>query len=166
MLWRILKPVLLLLFLARSELVLATRADTWRITVGVNGVHTGVWDVKEGGDVDSNELTYKPGGMVDPISLGGTRNVNNVTLRRNYRLGRDHAVSQRWINWVGKGKVTINQQPLDEDGNSWGKPITYKGTLKRCKLPDVDSQSSDAAMIEIEITVAGIPTGQSGTVAG
>jgi hypothetical protein len=150
----------LLLFLVRAE-ILATRADTWRVTVGVNGIHTGVWDVKEGGDVDSNELTYKPGGMVDPISLGGSRTVNNVTLRRNYRLGRDHSVSQRWLNWAGKGKVVVTQQPLDEDGNSWGSPIVYQGTLKRVKLPDHDSQSSDAAMIEIEVTVSGIPTGMT-----
>jgi hypothetical protein len=150
----------LLLLMLRAE-VLATRADTWLITVGVNGIHTGIWDVKEGGDVDSNELTYKPGGMVDPISLGGSRNVNNVTLRRNYRLGRDHSQSQRWLNWVGKGSVVITQQPLDQDGNAWGKPIVYNGTLKRVKLPDHDSSSSDAAMIEIEVTVSGIPTGMA-----
>jgi hypothetical protein len=157
----ILKGLGLLLLLLRVDTILGTRADTWRITVGVNGVHTGVWDVKEGGAVDSNEVTYKPGGMADPISLGGTRNVENVTLRRNYRLGRDHQVSQRWINWVGKGSVVITQQPLDHDGNAWGQPIVYNGTLKRVLFPNHDSQSSDAALIEIEVTVNGIPVGQS-----
>lgn len=141
--------------------ILATRADTYRITVGVNGIHTGVWDVQEGGDIDSNELTYKPGGMADPISLGGTKNVNNLTLRRNYRLGRDHAVSQRWINWVGKGKVRITKQPLDIDGNAWGKPIVYNGVLKRVQFPNHDSNSSDAGLLEIEVTVEGFPTGMA-----
>lgn len=149
-----------LVWLATQQ-IMGTRADTWRITVGVNGIHTGVWDVKEGGDVDSNETTYKPGGLADPLSLGGTRNVANLTLRRNYRLDRDHPTSQRWINWVGKGKVVVTQQPLDVDGNAYGRPLVWNGTLKRCKLPDHDSNSSDAALIEIEVTVSGVPTGQA-----
>ena len=143
-----------------------TRADTWFVTVTLNGQALGeginaAWDVKEGGDVDSAELTYKPGGMADPISLGGSRNVNNVTLRRGYRLARDHAHSQRLINQAGRGKIVITQQPLDRDGVAYGVPITYKGILKRVKFPDHDSNSNDAALVEIEVTISGMPTGMS-----
>jgi hypothetical protein len=139
--------------------ILATRADTWEVTVYVNGNSEGVWDMKTGGQVDSNEATFKPGGMAKPIALGGTKNIENLTLQRNYRLGRDHAKSQKWIDWVGWASVAVSIQPLDHDGNPWGDPIVYNGKLKRWKPPDHDSTSDAAAMEEIEVSIDGYPTG-------
>lgn len=142
----------------------ATRQDTWHITVAIPGITFGpglgeTWDQQEGGDVDSDELTYKPGGMADPVSLGGSRNVQNLTLRRIYLLGRDHRNSQKLIDAAGKALVTVTKQPLDHDGNVFGQPIVYRGKLKRVAFPTHDSRGNDAALLEIEVTVDGIPTG-------
>jgi hypothetical protein len=142
-------------------MLLPTRADTWRVTLSLNGINFGVFDVKEGGDVDSDETTYKPGGMEDPVGLGGSRTVENVTLRRLYRLGRDHEQSQRLIDFTGKARAVITVQPLDIDGNTWGRPIVYRGVLRRVSFPDHDSNSGDAALLELEITIDGLPTGQA-----
>jgi hypothetical protein len=136
-----------------------TRDDTWEWSVTINDKPYGVWDTKTGGEVESDEQTYKPGGMADPISLGGSVNVGNLIITRNYRLQRDHEKSQDLINVVGKAKVRAVGKALDRDGNSYGKPFTYNGTLKRVTFPTHDSTSNAAAMIEIEITVAGKPTG-------
>lgn len=149
------------LFLSRAQISGAMRADTWEWSVFVNGINMGVWDAKDGGEVDSDQQSYKPGGMAAPISLGGSKTVGNLTLRRNYRLGRDHPNSQRWIDWSGKANVRAVGQPLDHDGNAWGDPFTYNGTLKRVTFPTHDSMANDAAMIEIEVTVAGYPTGMT-----
>lgn len=138
-----------------------TRADTYSVSVSVEGINFGIWDQMEGGDVDSEEFTYPPGAMQDPISLGGRRTVENVTLRRNYRLVRDHANSQRWIGWVGRADVVVTKQPMDVDRNVFGKPLVYRGTLKRVSFPDHNSSSNDAGLIEIEVTVDGYPTGMS-----
>jgi hypothetical protein len=142
-----------------------TRADTWDVKVGIippgqsNPIGFGTYDQQEGGDVDSEEFTWKPGGMKDPESLGGSRTVENLTIRRLYKLGRDHIESDRLIGWVGKARAIITKQPLDQEGNVWGKPIVYRGILKRVGFPDHDSTSSDAGLIEMEFTVDGMPTG-------
>jgi hypothetical protein len=47
---------------------------------------------------------------------------------------------------------------MDPDGNIYGNPVVWNGTLKRVQVPDVDSERSEAALIEIEITVDGEPT--------
>lgn len=143
-----------------------TRQDTFRVSVLLEDVTNpnrpmmplGTWDKKSGGEVDSEEYRYYPGGMEDQVSLGGRKNVGNVTVSRLYRLVRDHdLLMQKMISGVGKAQVTISQQPLDINGNSWGRPLVYKGTLKRVLPPEHDSEGSDAALVEMEITVDGQP---------
>lgn len=148
-------------FVLLGRLALATRADTWDVRVTIGDRNLGTWDQQEGGDVDSEEFTYKPGGMADPESLGGSKTVENVTLRRLYRLNRDHIISDWLIRQAGRADVVITKQPLDTDGNAWGSPLVYRGTLKRVGFPDHDSGSSDAALVEIEVTTDGLPTGMA-----
>jgi hypothetical protein len=141
--------------------IVGARADTWEWSIYVNGINMGVFDAKEGGEVDSDQSQYKPGGMNPPYSLGGSRTTGNLTFRRNYRLGRDHPASQRWIDWAGKANVRCVGVLLDHDGNAYGDPITYIGTLKRVTLPTHDSSSNDPSMLEIEIVPTGFPTGMT-----
>lgn len=149
------------LFVARLNAIMGMRADTWEWTVHINGINFGVWDEKTGGEVDSNQTAFNPGGMARPYSLGGTKTIANLVLRRNYRLGRDHPASQQLIDFASKAKVRAVGQPLDHDGLAWGTPFTYNGTLKRVAFPDHNSQASDASMVEIEIVIDGYPTGMS-----
>lgn len=142
-----------------------TRADTYTVTVTIFSPNNptvimmkGVWDKLQGGQMDSDETVYHPGGMADPVSLGGRKTTENITVSRLYRLGRDHDTVQSLFNGVGKSKVTVAKQPMDIDGNVYGSPIVYNGTLKRVAPPDHDSESSDAGLIEIEVTVDGYPT--------
>lgn len=134
-----------------------TRQDTWTIRVNLNGVPLGIWDKKTGGELDSDELKYHPGGMVPPISLGGKKTVGNITLTREYDRRDDHDKINTLLNAVGRGDVTVSQRPMDFDGNEYGRPIIYKGTLKRVNLPDVDSEGTGASLYEMEVTVAGYP---------
>jgi hypothetical protein len=135
-----------------------SRQDQYAITLNVDGVDMGVWDKLSGGEIDSEESKYKPGGMGAHISLGGSVEVGNITVSRLYNLNRDHegANGIHWlISRVGKGNVTVNRQPLDVDGNAFGRPLVYTGKLKTVTPPEVDSESADAALIECEITPAG-----------
>jgi len=141
--------------------VQATRADTWDLRVKIAGRNLATWDAQTGGAVDSEEFTYKPGAMAEPVSLGGSKTTENLVIRRLYRLNRDHIISDWLMRQVGKADVVITKQPLDSDGNAWGNPITYRGTLKRVTFPEHDSTSSDAALIEIEVTPDGYPTGMA-----
>jgi hypothetical protein len=134
------------------------RKDQHRVTVIVDGVNLGVWDVMTGGETDSDELTYKPGGMAPQVSLGGSVTIGQVIVSRLYRLQRDHLRVHWLLSRVGKGQVVVNKAVLDTDRNTFGKPLVTKGTLKRVTPPEVDSTSTDAATIEIEITPDGVVT--------
>src|SRR4051812_23973152 len=117
-----------------------TRQNTWIIRVLVGGVSYGVWDQKSGGDVDSDELKYPPGGMQPPISLGGQKSVANVVVSRIYDRVDDHAKLNTLMALAGGGKISISQRPMDPDGNEVGQSLIYNGTLKRCSPPSTDSK--------------------------
>lgn len=141
-----------------------TRQDTHQISVSiadpVSGamVPYGIWDKWSGGEVDSDETKYNPGGMAPPVSLGGRRTTGNVTISRLYRLYRDHAKMQKLIDSAGRSKAIIQRQPLDLQGHVFGNPIVYNATLKRVTPPDLDSEQSGAALLELEFTIDGFPS--------
>ena len=135
-----------------------TRQDTFEVNLRVAGADFGVWDAREGGELDSEENKYPPGGMQPKISLGGARTTGNLTMSRLYRLQRDHDKIQFLFNNVGRGEAIASQQPLDLNGHSYGRPIVWRGVLKRVTPPPHDSKSNDEARIEIEISPEGEPT--------
>ena len=140
-----------------------TRQDTYAVRVffdppgGGPKVDTGIWDKMSGGELDSDETKYNPGGMAPPVSLGGRKTTGNVTVSRLYRLVRDHDHVKNWLSYVGRASVTVSKQPMDIEGNVYGNPVVYNGILKRLTLPEVDSESSNAGLVEIEVSVEGYP---------
>jgi hypothetical protein len=132
-----------------------SRQDQNAVTLTIDGRDLGIWDKLAGGEIDSDELQFKPGAMGSAVSLGGSVQVGELTLSRLYVLSRDHASIQWLISRVGKGDCTAARQPLDPDGNVYGGPIVYTGKLKTVTLPEIDSESSDAALLEIAITPNG-----------
>jgi hypothetical protein len=141
------------------------RVDTASIKMFINYpggqndfIDTGVWDKRSGGELDSEETTYYAGGMVDRISLGGRVIPGNNTLSRLFRGERDQDTLGKLLSGVGKAPVRIVEQPLDLDGNAYGRPIVWNGILKKVTTPPRDSEGTGAAMIEIEVTTTGRPT--------
>jgi len=135
-----------------------SREDQYRVTVTVKYGGTerdlGVFDSLTGGEVDSEESKYHPGGLQEPVSLGGRKTVGNVTVSRLFDLVRDRP-DQGWlIGAVGKADVTVTKTSLDPDGNAYDAPLVYNGKLKAFTPPDHDSESSDPAKFELEISSA------------
>ena len=140
-----------------------TRADTFEVVVYLQDltnrnrplVSLGIWDKRGGGALDSEELKYRPGSMGDEVSLGG-RDVNeNVTVSRLYRIDRDHVdLRPKLIAGRGKARMEVHQIPLDVYGiaDPSMKAAVWKGTLKRISVPEHDSESSDAALVELEMS--------------
>jgi len=136
-----------------------TRQDTFVVRVSLNGVSLGIWDKKTGGALDSDDIKYYPGGMLPPIMLGGKKTTDNITLQRNYDRVDDHDKIGTLLGAVGSGVVDVSQRPMDPDGHEWpGKSVTWTGILKRVMVPDVDSESTTASLVEIEVTISGFPT--------
>lgn len=132
-----------------------SRVDQRAVTLAIDGRDFGVWDKKSGGAIDSEGTKYRPGALGAMVALGGPTMVDNVTLQRLYVLERDHAEMPFLQGRVGRGNCTVTEQPLDVDGNAFGRPLVYTGKLKRVTPPDIDSESSDAALIELEIDTSG-----------
>jgi hypothetical protein len=130
-----------------------TREDTWAVTLFLNGEDFGIWDTFEGGEVDSEEAKYPPGGMQAEISLGGRRTIGNVTIARLYDWSRDHPRIPDLNTWVGRVRGTIGRQPMDIFGSPRGRPIAYEGTLKTVTPPDIDSTGDSEALLELEFTI-------------
>lgn len=135
-----------------------SRQDQYNVTVSVtyNGEtkDLGTFDKLTGGEVDSEETKFFPGGMGEAISLGGRKTVGNVTVSRLYDLARDHSIAYWLIAASGKGDATVTKQPLDVNGNTYGRPLVYKGKLKAFTPPDHDSTESGEAMFELEVSSA------------
>jgi hypothetical protein len=139
-----------------------TRQDTYAVNVkwvtpDGDEIDTGIWDKMTGGELDSDETKYNPGAMAPPVSLGGRKTTGNVVVSRLYRLVRDHDHVKNWLGYVGRYRVKVSKQPMDIEGNVYGNPVVYVGILKRLSLPEVDSESSGAGLIEIEVSVEGYP---------
>src|SRR5215831_17271628 len=135
-----------------------TRQDMFVVRLTVEGNSFGIWDKKTGGELDSDEVKYYPGGMNAPVTLGGRVNPGNITLQRLYDRIDDHQRINTLLNGVGKALVSVSQRPMDLDGHGYGKTIVWTGKLKRVLVPDVDSEAQSAAMVEVEITVDGQPS--------
>jgi hypothetical protein len=129
------------------------RNDRFKVTVSVTGVamDTDPFDAQTGGDTDSTETKYRPGGMAPEVSLGGAVSTANIVITRNFALGRDDVLMAPLRNAAGKKQASCTVQPLDGDGNSFGTPWTFSGVLQRVRGPQPDSMSQDPAMLELEI---------------
>ena len=141
-----------------------SRLDQYDISVTVDNITIpDSFDKMTGGAVDSEETKYKPGGMQPQVSLGGSVTTDNVVVSRLFRLERDIDIVNTLKGRVGKGNVTVKKQSLTVDGEPKGTPLTYNGKLKRIGFPEPDSESSGAALFEIEVSSAGIPVGPTST---
>ena len=130
------------------------REDTYEVSLSMAGQSFGVWDKMSGGGLTSSELKYKPGGMKAQRSLGGSRSVENITLSRLF----DDTVLAFLATLndnVGYGDCTVTKQMLTTRGIPTGPPMVYTGKLMSVTPPDVDSESDDAGLLEIEISTNG-----------
>lgn len=134
-----------------------TRQDTFVIRLTINGESFGIWDKKTGGELDSDTTTYYPGAMRAQQDLGGRKTAGNITLQRLYDRFDDHDRINTLLAGAGRAKCTVSIRPMDEDENEYGKTIVWNGRLKRVLPPDVDSESSAAALYEVEIAIKGFP---------
>jgi len=132
------------------------RKDTWVVSVNVEGVgDLGTFDVRTGGEFDSTELKYQPGGMAPMVSLGGSITIGQLIVSRNFRADRDLPKAKALVAGVGKAKVSVNMVGLDPDKHPYDTRLGWRGVLKRVTLPEVDSTTTEAAVIELEITPEG-----------
>ncbi len=129
---------------------MASRQDQRRVTASLDGVYLGAWESRTGGDTDSNSVTWFQAAMGDQISLGGNRMVANVIVA--CLVTTEIKNRQKWIrSRVGKGFVTVVDQPVDDEGFPDGDADTWTGRLKRAKIGDSNRNTNAAQEFEMEI---------------
>lgn len=120
------------------------------IVVGSDGQKIGfTFDSLDGGSVTSKETKYRAAnGTEDQQSLGGANEVANVTVKALMTFAM-----YQWVPWllgqVGKADMWVNKQPLDTDGNPFGKALAYKGKLQEVMPPPTNSESDTASMLTL-----------------
>lgn len=124
------------------------------ITVAVDGSPWGVFDSRTGGESTADLGKYRPGGMAREKVRKGLPTVADLTVSREFEFDRDIELLRYARTRVGRASVTVNSQPLDDNGIPFGKPTTWTGTLNSANGGDEDSESNDGRDLELGITVA------------
>jgi hypothetical protein len=125
----------------------------WLVNVTVDGRDLGIYDSMSGGDVDVDSAKHRPGGMGPEKSYRSLPTYKDVTVSRVLERERDWEIL-RWLqDKAGGVRAQVSRQPLDEDGNAWGTPMTWAGRLGPVKGGDVDSTSSKPTMYEFDVFV-------------
>lgn len=134
------------------------REDLYQVTVIIAGTDGKkckfVFDKMQGGDVSAKATKYRAAnGTRDEIVLGGGKTVSDITVRRL----EDYTV-YLWVSWLmdqaGKADAYVAKQPLDNDGNPYGKALNYSGKLITVKPSDTDSESDSASLLELGLSVS------------
>lgn len=128
-----------------------------RFSVRIDGRDLGVWDTRDGADVDSNVKQYYPGGMEDPVDLSSKKEYQPLKTSRLFSLSRDLPLIKELLNMPGEQIPFIGTELfLDPRKNVVGEGLTYRGTVKHVTQPPHDSESDDEAKVEVEATITSI----------
>lgn len=123
--------------------------DSSLVTAVVDGQPLGVFDSRSGGEVDSEVSKRYVGGQRVQQIYKGLRAAGDVTITRGYERERDHELARTLEQRAGLAPMSVSEQPLDDEGNPWGKPKTWTGKLKSVNTGDYDAQSGEPRIIEL-----------------
>lgn len=127
------------------------RQDQRSVAVIIDGINTGVWSSKDGGDGDSEGTSIHPGGGVSQVPIGGRQTRDNITAAKYFDLDVDLPRIKGWDARRGKAPVTVIEVFLDDDDHVYGQGASWNGRLKRVAWPPYDSESSEGSKVEVEI---------------
>lgn len=127
---------------------MSTQSDSL-VTVTVDGQPLGIFDTRTGGEVDSEPGKRHVGGQSAPNVYKSRPTTGDVTVSRGYERERDHELARRLELRAGRAEMSVSEQPLDDEGNPWGKPKTWTGKLKSVNTGDYDADSDEPRMLEL-----------------
>lgn len=133
-----------------AELTAATELN-YLLTVVVDGTSLGTWDTYSGGEPMAKEVTHRPGGMGPEQAYASLPTYNTLSISRVLVPSRDWELIRSLTAKAGRVNASMTEQPLDADGNAWGKPTVYTGSFLGIKPGKADSTSDSLRMVEIDI---------------
>lgn len=128
------------------------RQDQNLITVKVGDTTLdAIWQSRSGGGSSAEESKVRLGGMKEETAMGGPVTTENVTVTAVYS---DYlATKVHWLQQqIGKTRASVTQDILDTSGNPTGKTLTWSGIVQAVNPPEYDGTSSDAGVLELELS--------------
>lgn len=122
------------------------------ITVTVDGDSLGTWDTRSGGESSAEITKHRPGGMGPEKSYSAIAGTGDVTVTRVFERGAVMEIAARLRPRVGRARMTVSEQPLDEDGLPWGRPTGWTGKLMSLNTGDADSNSNELRFLELGLS--------------
>lgn len=120
------------------------------VTVVVDGESLGTFITKTGGKTSADGKKTRLGGMSSEVALGGPASTDDITVSRVFDTFMQ-ARAKRLRSRVGLAPMSVTHTPLGNDKKPSGPAETYTGILNGVTTPDADDNSSDVAMIELDL---------------
>jgi hypothetical protein len=135
-----------------------SRVDQYQVhLVAVAGRDCGLWQTFGGGGVDSEESVTRDAYGLPVVQLGGQARVQNFTMTRTYRVGRDPDLYPLLRKACGRAHFNAGVQLLDLDGFPVGPVEPYTGVLKSASKADVNIEGNEAMKVTLEFSAEGAP---------
>lgn len=125
--------------------------------LAAGGRDCGLWQTFAGGGIDSEEAWTRDAYGLPRVALGGQATVQNFTMTRTYRVGRDPELYPFLRKACGRVRFGASVQLLDLDGFPVGPVEPYSGVLKSCAKADVNVEGSEAMKLTLEFSAEGSP---------
>lgn len=117
----------------------------------------GIWDSFEGGDVDSDARTYRPGGMQASVALSSPAQTSDVTISRGYQTG-DIGTETFLHQHIGH-PIEITKTAMDVlTTRPVSRGLQYRGIIKSVRTPTHDSDGDRVTRLQIVAVINGTPT--------
>lgn len=123
----------------------------YHLTVSVDGKSIGVFDRLTGGDISAENVTRQTGEGRKVYPAKGKP--SDLTVVRGFERVRDWELVRQLEKRAGIATMTVTEQPLDEDGNAWGRPKTKTGILNSVNGGEVDKDSDEPRDLELGMIV-------------
>jgi hypothetical protein len=115
-------------------------------SLAVNLPYVKSWATLEGGDIESEDVKTRPGGMVGQVNLGGPSTRTDCTVQRPYTK-EIHPYIVQLDNVAGRSAMKVTYSILGPTAAVIGPTVTLTGILKNVMRPNFDSNASGVAML-------------------
>jgi hypothetical protein len=119
------------------------------VTAEIDGDEFGPFDSFNPGEVSASTGRHRPGGQRTAVRTRGLpeRSTGDLTVvpQTAGELARYRALERK----AGRVAMKVVEQPLDANGDPFGKATIYTGLLESVNINNVDSDSSDDRQVTL-----------------
>lgn len=132
----------------------------YEVVVEVDGLDLGAFEMRSGGDVTSEPVKRRSGGMTGYKSYPARAQYDDVTAGRVRELARDHETLRFLRARVGSARASVTEHALSESGARFGTPTVWVGLLTGLVEGEYDNESDEPRMMELTVQVTSVSTGR------